>query len=1247
MKKITFNFYDRKLRRMKSRILLFIFFYLNFTSCVIRPKYYCIDDDQGKSCQNKLSANYQYLSQREFEKSAFTNTNNIYIYTYVDIAIKDNILLNNDISKLTISSNQNCQVSLNANKNELTSISFNNVKIFTELKIMTLNSIKLVNSAFINDISIISNSFISDSFSLKSFVSIQTEKLELIVDQNIKNKPDIFIVKGSNYHLFNQHNPQVLIYNSIDSNLIFGTNYINFNNLKIISQIYPFIEIKSTSKFINLNCHSKLIPNVLLTPIIHMISGKCNCFGTKWPQIPKKINSYWEFDTFYEANDRQICVILESSSSIHLYGKKIPISIKSNGFLSIYCESIECGISGQIYTQTPNDQILSSIREKVTFSVNSILRTNNFGYLHSKSSNIHIIINTCFSSSITSNLSNYLCNSIYSDLKQNNQILNLAENGNFIYDMKMNTKTVFNHIKSIISLPPLGDVYNDKGSFNLSAIIDYGLSKLKMADSTALLLISSMKTLGNSIVNLDYVKTKGKHKVRIKRNDILINSLFYYNLYKYNRYLVCSTDQFNMNDWQVEFDDYKDVHSYINIPFFEFNETNISYITRNYQNNETTYCLQMKVEKYPNSAIEFLLYTNDKKLEGKFTWLSGVLFNFVSKRKLSGIRSVMSNPNSKNIVFFALNDLVSEMNMNKVRNDANVMIIGASLNIIDELKKGFNEFDFDIIKPKIMVSYSHFNSIAYLFCKLNDKNVSVNNFIGIASDILNINEFELKAKNVVFDLSTWKQIQNNGKEYKFKNFILIPFEFGPSIHYKSIEKVEFLRDKWRIHFENYSAFDLNYSVVSDELLILSGVNKNLTLKIDESFDFENKNSILKPIKIGYDILFDNKMSNFSGIPHLLNNNNNNEKENLFFIKMFKSFVNKVDFDNNDIEKVVFEGEWNKIKDLENNFVYTSNKKNLKIENFPIHLINKIYFQSKEKIVIKNVDQNSLNLLSSSSQKVRVKNSFPMLINGNQQLEVPQNIDIEFENITILSKKSSFKFNKGKIQTDHFKSSTGSSCNIKNISITKTIELEPNSFTIFESSEFSNELKIEYFYSLEKRFPLLVLKSGNLNVNSIILNHISNEKILTDDEILSNYSLMPQIILKIKTKQNECEKFKNYFSFNSDDERFKNSKKLISLFCHFSDDDFTVFGLNITVDVVEGQIDDFDLFGKKKLNVRIVAIICFIIGVLVIFTTWGFLLKKIMANDEANEPLNSINDPPLSDINSPTIMADTDEKLLSE
>lgn len=1203
--------------------LIIFSFYVIFINCFTKTVHYCIDNNNGKICQGHSSLISNYISKSELTDHFFSQQNNIFIYIYTDITLEDTILKNYK-SKLTISSNGKNKVFLNVNDFDKYSISFNNVQISSSINKFKINSIELTHSEFINSdsISIISNIFISDSFSLRSFSSIQTQKIELTQDEANHKKVDIFIMKGSNYHYFSQDNPQILIFNQINSEIIFGLNYIDFMNFKIISQIYPFIEIENIAGQFDVKCHSGLVQSVLLTPIIHMVSGKCIFYGSKWPQLPKKINPYWEFDKFYDAKEREIRVILESDSSIGIHGNKIPISIKSNGRLTIYCEFKECGITGNIYISTLEDRLISNIKEKVKFYVSDIINLTYSSVLHSTNSKVNVIVETCRNSFVLSGLSNHICNSIDNDLGMLKSKVNLVENGNFTYHMKLNVDSVVARLKKILQFKPLGYIYDQDGLLNISAILDYAADTLDITASTALSVISALKSLGNNIIGVDFINTKGKHQVTIKRKDIMY-SLFYYNLFKYNKYLVYTQSEFDLNDWNIVFDDYKP--NQVNIPFLDFTETNINYTARNYMNNETTYGLQMKVDEYPNSAIEVLFHSTDSKLEGKFKWISGILINFVPQKRLNSIRSVMSNPQSKNIIFLTLNDLKSPLNLKPIRNDSNVIIFGVTMSIFDEVKKGIENINFDIVRPNITFYHNSLNSLGFLLCKINETRINASNFVAVASDILYKDKFVINSNDVVFDISTWKQIENNGINYQFKNFVLLPFELKPTLKYDTIQKVEFLNDRWKIHFSN-SECEVMYSTVSERLLIMTGINESLELKIDDSF---NEKTVLKPLEIGYNVGLQKKLSNFPGVPLLSEDGTKNMETHsksefhFDFFKMFRSVLSKylkIDLDENtddeQVENIIFQGDWNSIKDLSGKLVYNSDKRNLKITNFPLNHFEKIEFTSKKSVTLGNF------IKDGSTAKTKISCSRPLIINGQQELLIPSDSEIEFDNITVTGKGSSLNLirNDNLVKTRHFKAEDGSSSQFKNISISGSIELRPNTLTIFESTTFSKDIKIDYFYSLEKRFPLLVIENKDASLSSVTVHYNSNRP-QSNNEIINNYNILPQIILKKSTTENECSKLSKIFTF-------QNPNKAVSLFCEFSqneNDSYTNIGLNLTVDIVEGSIE----IDKKKSDSKLIIILASTIGgvvvvaaVLVIYIL--IIKKKRVKKDESATPLTSDN-----------------------
>ncbi|OHT09507.1 hypothetical protein TRFO_21551 [Tritrichomonas foetus] len=1238
-------------------LFLLTYFLLQLSSCKVTTAYFCVDSQHSQKC--KIShESYHHISSNEILlESLSVNGQNIVFQIFADVKIiNQNHKFHN---KISIHGNIESTITINLNDFQNASLSINNAKIIN-LGVSQINvfSLEFCNVSFVSKspkiLEISTQSFTSDGFSLKTIQTINTERLELsFSNDSFPHDIDFFVKKGSN--LYSNENPQIIVSCHTSCDIIFGVNSLKFffpigsrqNFIKILSQNYPYIHIETDSDLVNIKCHSNLSPNSFLTPTINVLRGFCTIFGSEWPKQPLPINHHWEEGIFFDTNERVFLILLESESIIFISGSNIPVSIKSNDILYIHPSEKNCGISGKVFVQSPHDSIFPDVKEHSEFFIGEIVNLTENGCLNSNENNIKIVIGNCTNTFSFGGTSKFVCKSIDNTGGLIQHLVNLEEGGNITFSLRLNLNHVYHNILNLINYKPIGNKYKNNGQYNFSKFFTYIGDTLKYNRGKALALISLLKTLGNSINIIPKISTTGKHNIIVKRYDYM-NALFYFNIFRYSKDLVCGNQNFNPDDWNIRFEDYIQDTS---IPYFYYNNLNLNYTIKEYHSNQDSYCLRLKVTEYPDSAIEVLVFTDNNDIASPLSWLSGALITYISPKKLKKIKSLLCSETCKNIIIIIMNDLPNELNLNGIREDANILIIGASLGLISKITSGnFENLELTKLMPKVQIVHQKLNCLGALFCTIKNSEIQSNIFINIANTILH-NNITIHSKEIITDVSSWKQIS---KPHVFDNLVLIPLDLDSMI-FQIAHKVEFLKNKWRFTFANNSNFEMDYSSIINRFIILSGINQSIRLTVDKEAP-EN----LLPFEFGYDVNFERNLSNYPGIPLLEDLNENPIRSNYFFentisklfkipklltnfnIKLLNATLLETELlDSSDkIEEdfIFFEGDWNRIKSFQGkSLVFKSDSRKLTVSNFPQNLQNYINLISTQYIVFNDL-------------KSKLFLNHTHLIYKEHEIIVPVNNEVIFSNITSLSKASTLSViqkngEEQQIIAKHMKSSIGSTSKYNNAKIEESLEVESDTLTIFNSISFSENAKIFYRYNFERSFPLVVIEEQlKEKPKSIILNYIppiSFPSYLSSDlsnvilnEDLFFFASRPEKILKIRTMINMCTEYSALFYFDSIDERFSQAKNLISLYCLY-ENGYTIFGLNLTENVIEGSIDK-NSFSEKVILITVIPIsfmmIVIIILVVLIAYKKNVCRRRVRIGSETSDPLTS--DHPLHDIVKP-------------
>ncbi|OHT09457.1 hypothetical protein TRFO_04516 [Tritrichomonas foetus] len=1187
--------------------------------------YYCIENIKNSFCSEK-HPNFETISassisqihlQKDSQNNAYVSLNQVSVNLDNFLTKKELIIDGNGKSTLHISTSS---IMKNDMKVTLKNININCNSLNIVFKHLILENVTFTQ----NQISIKTGTFSCwDSKSLKSIKSVETETLELSIDETSEIQTFFTVIESKTK--YSHDVPQIYIKSSVNCDLIFGIKYIEFqyqqllsninSTLKIFSNAFPFIQIDVCESEINLMCHSNLSPNSLLTPVLSAFDSKINLYGSKWPTHPRKIGYHWEIDGFHDDNERKMWARLITNSNISIFGKNIPISIQSEENLLVFAESIDCGITGTIVVNSPNDEIKRKAKGRVKFHVNQIsvyngkvqtLRDfinqtqnapNEIKMLNIRDKKISLILTKCTNTSCISSQTKMICKSIENYDDEFDNPVFLEENGTIDLNIYHNYNIVFRKLYQILNPPPLTNYYLTNGDYNYSAILDYALGILTNCLSNPLSVLQQLKSFSNVISSVNDFETSGYHNITIKRNDFLY-SLFYNSL-RMSKNLVCSKDLLDNNQWNVKFENYTMDKAN---PYLTFSHSNFDFKTFVEEIDEMN-CLTTSIDG-PDSAFEALIYAEDDRISSYTSFLDDAIFYFLGKRNLKNIKSSLYNSESKNIIIITTNDFPQPINLENIREDANVLIVGLSISLIENLVSfngSYSDFNFTKYMPKMNIKHKKLESLGVIFGNIENSEINVNNFYSLLNTFTNPN-IRINANNIVTDIDTFQSIKEikkeDTKENPFENVILFPASLKPP-SFRNIKELQFINDSWNLFFPN-SSINVDYSLIKKKLYLMTD--------IDQQFIISAYTSHIKPINIGYDIGLDKNLSSFPSIPLLEKNervNRDYEKGNPSTFDVSKIVSSKLlEYFNSNLTKVIrFEGDWGNVTYMDENHgkdtIYIKTySSTLEIENLPslINVFNDIDFLSQDLITFTRFPENI------DIQK-------PLLINRHKTLSVPKNANLLFSNITFNSRGSSFDFidldqNKKEVNTKILKINSNSSTIIEKMIISETIECEPGSLLELRNSEIASKVNAKLYYEINS-FPLLKIteKEGFPNEVNLIYRSI---KSFSDDDI-QFYSSIPHIFLQIHSNNNLCNSYLNKIKIASSDESFhKNSPNFIlNLFCQFdSQEKMTEFSVNITENVTEGDINNEYDVGRDE---TLIIIVCSVIGCIVVIAVIAVVL----------------------------------------
>lgn len=1039
------------------------------------------------------------------------------------------VTLDGNSCDIIIKSNGSGRIRLISEETLEHSLTLVNVQVDTENPI-DVDSIILENVTFSKSAVLNAESVTSDGKSLEKVESVHARFAH--IDMNSPNRASNLCV--IEIEKMNTEEPQIVFNAMVDGYFVFGVNSLSFVagfSVKIFGIDYPNIEVHMNTPSVFIYCHSGLVPSVLLSPTFVVESGRCVLTGNDWPKQPKSIDWFWKNNEFYERNDRRIWLEQYPGSEIVITGSKIPVSIRGEDGVRLTVGQKQCGISGIVSLSNTNNEMVYTKECDATFTIGG-LDAANMSFIEAANPHLTIVVEVCnFTGVFTgSSIVKYLS---IDNRGETVSHATLAENGVIHCKMGVNFNEIYHRISnSLRDLEIPSRLYTHDGNLDyLKAVMWFvewaGDHKLKMYS-----ILRTIKKLGNKIatVNLDEFNRNSNYKVYVDRRDVPLSSL-YYNIYTGPKALVCSNVSFDLSRWSVVLSENSPIRTKDrNVPMVNLSNLDIKYEIGVEEGSvfqsEYSQCLDITVTKYPSSAPEIFVYCDDNDWSS-LSYFEGLGFHYVSRKSVSSLKKLLTNKNSKNIVFIALTN-PGTINFAEFPSDINLFYIGLTIRAMEYVINGTFNLNkhyrllsaFSATNLRVRSFWSAFTAIGSsipqavkqlgLFMCHTSKNTE---YVvdELAVDLASLNFFKLASKKTM----------------------LVPIDTNLSLH--KISRVTINDDSWDISLDDIPCC-VSRTVASEKLHIVATTEK---------LDIEIYNTTkVTPMTIGYDLFNEEKLIKGIGIPLFSQDETTLTPKTLArAIKRLVAFALSQD---STTKEITFQGDWT-AAELEKSGISFDLGDSCVIKNIPPELINKVHVRSPRSLAYDTLGE----------APVHVEDT--IYIRGIQTYTVPKTAIVSFENLTFQSKKSSFVLNEPErpVYAKYVKNGKDSSTSMHTLIVGDSLTLETRSYM---SVRELTSPRINFECSLSDHFPYLYIESA------AAFPHISVSVDLQSED-LSYFYGQAHHILDIRSDNNRCSELNISSPMNW---KCIHERGLTSLY------------LNITVDIHEGgfEFESLEFFYSK-------------------------------------------------------------------